>query len=1574
MRARRLALVAAVAVAPAAALWALGSPVVDAYLTSRLPAWAVAAGVEVRLDHFDFDPWAARVRVLGLEAGAPGGGWRGAVRSLEVRVAVLRSLLGSIHLGVEAEGLRVEGEVPAGEGAGEERRGREDRLPRVVFDTLLVREAALDLAVPALALRLRLPEVAAEWVGNEGAVRVAGGAVSWQGVEEALEVVALRGRRRFAVTQVEELAVRSQRLGLRSSGRVGPWEALDLEVRAEADLGELPRPWLAALGLERFAPVRGDAVIEGRLEGRRDAPSFQGTVALGPGRFGPVAVAGGRTELVADRDGVNATGLELRTDAGRVTGASARVTWGSGIDLDAEGRVEGYHLRRFMALFVDGPFPVGGRASGTFAARGSLAPSLGLDCRVAAAVTDFDVTVGDPGAERTVFALPQGDLSTRAVVGADSVAFGATRLHTPSATVEIARGSVEYRKGLWFDTVATLRDLELVRQYVPTGIDARGLVRGRFGGPYDALRFEVGVDLASAVVGGEDLGRLRGRVEYDLREARFAQAELLGPLGRVTGEGAATLLPGGELDLEVAWTDGDLARAAGFASRLVGFEVPVPVSGAAEARGTLRGPLVSPRFAGTVGVTGAAVAGRKVESIKAEGEASAEGWAIERAEVAAGGAVATGAGRGDRDGFRAAGTVMGLALPRVAREAGLELPVEGRFAGTWSGAGTYRAPAVAVAGTVDDGAAWGHALGPLAVEGAWQDRRLTASLSGLGGRVRARGELELADALPFRVAGEVAGLPGSELPPGLVLEGLRIGSLGGEGRVAGTLRGGAVLAEVEVAARAEGLGWGDLEVGPVIAALERRPEGWWASAEAWEGEARFEGLLGPGADPALRLEGRLSALDLTRLPWAARLSAGRGWGTARATVSVPEWGRRAGADRLAALSGVAVEGRAEGLAAGPVPLPDWTVRLDGAERPTLRLASAGLEVTGVLEDPARLAWSASALLQDFRPGQWLPADGGIEGAVSGVGSARGVGERVVEGRGEGTIEALAWGPLAPSRWAWSGRWDGREGVARAREPRGIEAEARWTPAEPLAVRIGLADVPLEGWVAGPEDLAGRAGGEAWLRWAPGQALRGGLRLASLTLRLPPLDLAAREEVRLHLEGQTVRVEALTLGGQGLQLSVRGQVEPGRAWGLDVDGSLDLSTLRRWVPAIVAASGEGRAAVEVRGDWAAPRFEGPVRVLPGAALSLGRFAAEDIDASGFLDSERGLVLDWADAQVGAGRLHLEGVVGLDGVRPGDLRLLAEVRDAEYEWPPQVSYGFDADLLVTGTAARPEVRGEVRVLEFLYARRLNWKSAILDLLERKPRTVKTGAKAGAVYVDVLARGAENLRVENNLAELSLAVELRARGYLPEPALWGRAEVVEGTVRLRAQEYEVLRSAVEFLGEAQPVPLLDLHARTTVRQHAVSVDVSGPLDDYRVTLASSPPMPQTDLVALLTVGSTPEEMAGAQAVTAAEAASLVTGRLQDELESGVGAILGFDQFHIDPAYSPSAQTTVPRITVGKAVTRSLYARYSAALGGEGEQDLEVQYAVTPRLSLLGTWTDRGPESRGSLGGEVRVRFSFR
>jgi translocation and assembly module TamB len=265
-------------------------------------------------------------------------------------------------------------------------------------------------------------------------------------------------------------------------------------------------------------------------------------------------------------------------------------------------------------------------------------------------------------------------------------------------------------------------------------------------------------------------------------------------------------------------------------------------------------------------------------------------------------------------------------------------------------------------------------------------------------------------------------------------------------------------------------------------------------------------------------------------------------------------------------------------------------------------------------------------------------------------------------------------------------------------------------------------------------------------------------------------------------------------------------------------------------------------------------------------------------------------------------------------------------------------------------------------------------MLGLLgSQKKEAVVAGPEKERIFVDIALLGKDNLRVENNIGEFAFQVDLRVRGYLPSPEIIGEVSAKDGFVRFRAHEYQLMRSSVEFLGDLGSGTLIDAAATTTVGQYTVNVSATGSLDDARVELSSVPPLQRQDIIALLALGTTSENVSTGD-VTAFEATSFLTGGIQDELESQANELLGVDQFHIDPAYSQALQTTVPRVTVGKALGESLYARYGVLMGAQPEQGVSLEYTVKSGVLLLGSWSDQGKESQGSFGGEIRFRVTFR
>ncbi|GAB4264898.1 MAG: hypothetical protein Kow0092_16820 [Deferrisomatales bacterium] len=1590
MRVRRILAVALAAAVPFLTYWGLKAPAVDRYLARNAPRWAGAVGLRLELRDLDFDPWGPSLSVTGLRLAREGGPWSLSAPSLRIRLRFWKSLAGTPHVDLEAQAPRLSARpVPRGEerpkGAGARRGG----LPRVVFDTLQVAEGWAALAVPEREFAAVLPRVTADWRDGRGTVRLDGGELTWRGRAEAVDHLVFEGERRYAALRVDRLEAQTDRVRVEGSGKVGPWGLLDLDLGVAARLADLPAEWLRGLRLARYAPVEGRVQVRGHLGGAVEAPRFQGRLEAEEARFGPLRGQSLAAALEARRGELRFSEVSARTDAGVLEGARGRLSWGpEGLGLEADGRVRDYDLRRFMALFRREYFPVGLLASGTFHARGPLAPELALEGRVEARVRGLDVTTGPPERRVVRYALPEARVQAACTVGRQELELGPSRVEAPGAVVAVPSGRVEYRRGLWLDTELTLAGLDAARRYVPPELDARGRAVGRFGGPYRELTFDYDLDLDAVSVRGREVGRLRASARYDLWDLVLREGTLEGPLGRVRATGTVRLRPGGTYALEVVGEDLD---AAGLVALAAGEKPAEAVEGLGRGRaeGRLAGPLGAPVFEGTAALGPGKLRGLPVEGVEGEGRASRDGWELHRGGLRALGGALRAAGSGDRRGLHLQGTVEGLDLGALAEALrptpaeGGAAPVQGRLAGTVAAEGPYRAPRVEVAGRIAALVVAGRPLGDPEVSVRLEDAAVQGSLTGWGGAARVSARVGLSEGTPFRAEARLRGLPRGVLPWLPLPEGVTFDALTGRLEARGTLGGGPSLTAARWEGVAEGLRAVGLSVGRTELSGEYGQGALSAAAAAWEKAARLALLYSPEPGAPLEVELAVEGLPTARLAGWGPWPEGRLWARGAALLGLEEWRARSGLARLGALADLHLDGRLVPSATGSRPaLPQWTFQVASPEGlPRVRLRSEGVEVDGTVDDLATARWRAAVHLRRFDLGRWLPPGHpaqGVEGRVSAELMVQGAYARPAVASGEGTVEGLAWGPLAPSRWTWSGSWDGRAAAFRAEEPRGVTVEGTWDPARALEGRAELREVPLEGWTREPLpfDLSGVATGAVTARLPRRGALEGEAAFSRLELSVRGSRLANRGEVLLGWRGGRVELRRVEFDVDGGRVAAVGSLSPGLDWDVEAVADLDLGALARWVPQVERASGTARGELALRGPWRAPQPSGTVEIRPGASVALEGLDTPltDLDASAVLLGPEGVEIEWVDAAFGDGRVHGEGMVGLEGVRPSSLRLSAELRDVRYEAPPQVSYAFDADLVLTGTVARPEIRGEVRLEELRYARRVNWKTTLLRLLRRRPRQVSGATREGRVFVDVVLQGDEGIRVDNNLAQVSLAVDLRARGYLPDPTLWGRVEVRDGTVRFRSVEYEVADSRVEFLGESRPAPLLEVHGSTVVDDYAVRVDIVGPLDDYRVGLASVPPLPPGDIAALLTLGTTPEGMEKGESVTAAQAASFLTGGLQDQLESSFGEMLGIDMLEIDPAYSPAAQSTVPRVTLGKNLTRSLQTRYSVSVGGQVEQDAQLRYRVSPNLDLLGTWNDRGSETRGSLGGELRLRFTFR
>ncbi|HEY8433514.1 MAG TPA: translocation/assembly module TamB domain-containing protein, partial [Sphingomicrobium sp.] len=164
------------------------------------------------------------------------------------------------------------------------------------------------------------------------------------------------------------------------------------------------------------------------------------------------------------------------------------------------------------------------------------------------------------------------------------------------------------------------------------------------------------------------------------------------------------------------------------------------------------------------------------------------------------------------------------------------------------------------------------------------------------------------------------------------------------------------------------------------------------------------------------------------------------------------------------------------------------------------------------------------------------------------------------------------------------------------------------------------------------------------------------------------------------------------------------------------------------------------------------------------------------------------------------------------------------------------------------------------------------------------------------------------------------LQIGGYADAPRFNGRADLVQGNYDFAGRIFRLDRGVIRFQGESPPNPLFDIHAQAAVQGLDASVNVTGTGLHPEITFASSPPLPQDELLSRLLFGTSITNLSAPDALQLASAvAALQSGKGTLDPINALRKAVGLDRLRIVPADVATGQKTA--IGAGKYITRKLY-----------------------------------------------------
>ena len=109
-------------------------------------------------------------------------------------------------------------------------------------------------------------------------------------------------------------------------------------------------------------------------------------------------------------------------------------------------------------------------------------------------------------------------------------------------------------------------------------------------------------------------------------------------------------------------------------------------------------------------------------------------------------------------------------------------------------------------------------------------------------------------------------------------------------------------------------------------------------------------------------------------------------------------------------------------------------------------------------------------------------------------------------------------------------------------------------------------------------------------------------------------------------------------------------------------------------------------------------------------------------------------------------------------------------------------------------------------------------------------------------------------------------------------------------------------------------------------------------------------------------------------ADVLALLPSEYVGNVQQRVHNLFGVDRIEVEPAYVPYSGTIEPRVTIGKDITDRIRAQASSGFTVDARRMMQLEYRLTRRFSLLGSWEGSTQTEAGAFGGDLKFRYEFR
>jgi len=234
-------------------------------------------------------------------------------------------------------------------------------------------------------------------------------------------------------------------------------------------------------------------------------------------------------------------------------------------------------------------------------------------------------------------------------------------------------------------------------------------------------------------------------------------------------------------------------------------------------------------------------------------------------------------------------------------------------------------------------------------------------------------------------------------------------------------------------------------------------------------------------------------------------------------------------------------------------------------------------------------------------------------------------------------------------------------------------------------------------------------------------------------------------------------------------------------------------------------------------------------------------------------------------------------------------------------------------------------------------------------------------------------DQLSIQNNLAHVRLKTDLTILGSLDQPIPTGRLRIEEGYILYLDRRFVVTSATLDFQNQYELNPIVDLHAKTQLKPYqtrskkayTIYMDLTGPMDKADFVLRSEPALDRTDILTLLTMGATRQELSQSNpSLDNAKIGKILQDRLSDYSSQKIsaytadriGTFMNLDNISIEGDLFNFGSSWGPELVASKKVGEKTTLTYSTSVGQATKQNVKLEYELIEGVSVEGQTDQKG------------------